>query len=178
MTTARVLLERLDATIADGELGMVEFSAAECRVLRALLPAQLPAQPTRVALVGCGKEKLATEAPARDLYTGSLFAMASRYAEAHCDAWFVLSAEHGLVAPETVIEPYDRRIADIRWRALVAEQLAAAVPADATLVLLAGDAYGAWRELVPNVVEEPLKGMGIGARRAWFANETPMKEAC
>jgi hypothetical protein len=161
------LLSRLDAAIADGDLGLAEFNAAECRVLRSILPGR---RPTRIALVGCGKEKLSTPAPARELYTGSLFAMARRFAETTCDRWFVLSAEHGLVAPETELAPYEAKLAgDSAWSFRVAAQLAKSVPADATLVLLAGEAYGAWRGLVPNPVEEPLKGMGIGARRAWLS---------
>ncbi|WP_157362078.1 DUF6884 domain-containing protein [Haloechinothrix halophila] len=34
------------------------------------------------------------------------------YAEATGASWFVLSAEHGLVAPATVLQPYELRLAD------------------------------------------------------------------
>ena len=36
----------------------------------------------RIGLISCGKAKLAVAAPARSLYTGSLFKAASAYAEA------------------------------------------------------------------------------------------------
>jgi len=58
-------------------------------------------------LVGCGARKLAHAAPAKDLYTGPLFRAARAYAEAHADAWYVLSAKYGLVHPDRVIEPYN-----------------------------------------------------------------------
>jgi hypothetical protein len=41
------------------------------------------------------------------LYISPLFRKASRYCEAQYDAWFILSAKYGLVAPEQVIAPYD-----------------------------------------------------------------------
>src|SRR5205823_5951243 len=46
-------------------------------------------------------------APARELYASPLFRLASRFCSATCDRWFVLSARHGLVDPQHVIEPYD-----------------------------------------------------------------------
>lgn len=67
----------------------------------------------RVALVGCGKTKLRSAAPAKDLYTGPLFRMARAYAERTCDAWAILSAKHFLVMPDEVIEPYDLRLEDL-----------------------------------------------------------------
>ena len=42
-----------------------------------------------------------------DLYTSALFHGRRTYVERKCERWFVLSAEHGLVAPETVLAPYD-----------------------------------------------------------------------
>lgn len=64
----------------------------------------------RVALVGCGASKLGHAAPARELYTGDLFRKASAWAQTHADRWYVLSARHGLVHPDTVLEPYDQRM--------------------------------------------------------------------
>ena len=33
--------------------------------------------------------------------------MARRYAETHAERWYILSAAHGLVDPERIIDPYD-----------------------------------------------------------------------
>lgn len=50
--------------------------------------------------------------PARDLYTSTLFTGRRRYVEQSCDAWFVLSARHGLVRPDERLEPYDETLND------------------------------------------------------------------
>lgn len=63
----------------------------------------------KVGLVGCVKSKRGTAAPARDLYTSALFRGRRRYVELTCDRWFILSARHGLVEPEEILEPYDDR---------------------------------------------------------------------
>ena len=65
----------------------------------------------RIGIVACSKTKLATPAPAKDLYTSPLFKAARAYCERTYDRWFILSALHGLVEPETVIEPYDVTLA-------------------------------------------------------------------
>lgn len=129
-------------------------------------------EPSRIALVGCSKTKGGSAAPARELYRGDLFARSVAYAEATCAQWLILSAEHGLLDPDEVVGSYETTLEPRRadaWGQRVADQLVAAVPADATLVFLAGSIYGAFRGHVPNPIEEPLAGMGIGARKAWLA---------
>lgn len=64
----------------------------------------------RVGLIACGQEKLDHAAPAADLYTSRHFKAARAYVEATCDAWAILSAKHGLVMPDRVLEPYDARM--------------------------------------------------------------------
>lgn len=64
----------------------------------------------RIGLVACVKSKQPTAAPARDLYDSALFSGARAAVEASCDEWFVLSAKHGLLAPDTVIEPYEQTL--------------------------------------------------------------------
>ena len=44
-------------------------------------------------------------AKAKDLYTSDWFRKARAYVEHRGGPWFILSAEHGLVDPETVIGP-------------------------------------------------------------------------
>jgi hypothetical protein len=87
----------------------------------------------RIGLVGCVKSKAAIAAPARDLYVSPLFRGRRTYVERTCDQWFVLSALHGLVAPDQVLAPYDLTLADAsveerrRWSVGVLEQLTAAM---------------------------------------------------
>jgi hypothetical protein len=58
----------------------------------------------------CAARKLDRPAPARELYVSQLFEKASAYATAARDRRYVLSAKHGLVQPDTVLEPYDVRL--------------------------------------------------------------------
>ena len=63
-----------------------------------------------LVIVSCGDSKLASPAPAKDLYTSTLFKLARRYAELAGNAWLIMSSKHGLVEPDTVLEPYDYTI--------------------------------------------------------------------
>src|SRR5215203_6935079 len=53
-------------------------------------------QPTRapanIVRISCSKSKLTERAPARELYTGTLFKKAVAWAERHGYEWFVISA--------------------------------------------------------------------------------------
>lgn len=66
----------------------------------------------RIFLVGCVKTKSAAPSPARDLYSSDLFKKRRAYVESVGGRWFVLSAQHGLVAPGDVLEPYDMALKD------------------------------------------------------------------
>lgn len=143
----------------------------------------VPPTPLVVGLVGCGAAKRPVPCPARDLYTGGLFAKTSAYAEQACDQWFVLSAKHGLVHPETVLAPYDMRLGDRRtgppiwdWVALVMYGLLDRFDPQTVhhFVVLAGGQYRtvlhefppAWTYAVP------LAGLGIGQQLAWLSAAT------
>lgn len=133
-----------------------------------------------LVLVGCVKRKLDVPAPAKDLYTSTLFRKERAYAEQAGARWFVLSAEHGLVDPEQVLEPYDLRLSktsrDYRraWGARVVKQLGEAVGtvAGLTIEVHAGSAYAdAIRGLLSGegaTVIEPLAGLTMGARLSWY----------
>ena len=68
-------------------------------------------------------------APARHLYTSPLVRGRRAYVERSCARWFILSAKHGLLSPEVVIEPYNQTLkgrprAEKRaWSDRVLEQL-------------------------------------------------------
>lgn len=139
-------------------------------------------------VVGCGKAKLAVSAPARELYTGSLFRAARRYAEAKGGPWAILSAEHGLVLPTEVLAPYDRKLelkgAVLRDWALRAASRCADVLIELggshQVEVLAGHPY-AWpfrNELLWMGFEstEPLEGLGLGLRLQWLSGATHTAE--
>lgn len=135
-------------------------------------------------VIGCGKAKLSSPAPAWRLYTGSLFVAARRYAEASGQRWAILSAKHGLVEPDRVLEPYDVRLKLkgeelSRWAqeaAYACERMLRRLPKQSVEVL-AGHPY-AWpfrNELLwlANIEStEPLEGMGLGQRLQWLSRAT------
>lgn len=60
-----------------------------------------------VLILGCVKTKGPVPAKAKDLYISPMWTKRRRYAEATGKPWFIYSAEHGIIEPEMVIEPYD-----------------------------------------------------------------------
>jgi len=85
---------------------------------------------------------------ARDLYQSRLFRLSRAYAEAFCDDWRILSAEHNVVKPDQVIAPYDRSLLSMSkaerrdWRTSAPADLHYTWPhGSARFVLLGGAAY-------------------------------------
>jgi len=131
---------------------------------------------TPVYLVACVAQKLPNAAPAADLYQSDWFRKARAYVELQGAPWFILSALHGVVAPDEVIAPYDhtllvqtareRRL----WGELVTTQLAARIGATCPIVFLAGRLYreplAAW---AGDRAAVPMQGLGIGQQKAWLA---------
>ncbi len=154
--------------------------------------------PLRVALVACSKTKLDSPAPVRaaELYSPSqLFSAAYGYAGAHNDAVFILSAKHGLVPPDQPLACYEQTLTTMgkaarqAWARGVAAQLdrwsrrwsAAHGRPIGTVELHAGKAYTDF--LVPLLtaqgieVANPLAGLMIGQRKAWYKNRGGRAEA-
>lgn len=136
----------------------------------------------RIGLIGCVKSKAATSAPAAELYTSALFRGRRAAVERSCDRWFVLSALHGLVAPDEVLEPYDLAMASLsvvdrrRWSFGVLGTLRERLgdlPSQ-TFEVHAGATYtdhglveGLRRDGA--VVELPVAGRTLGQQLAWYA---------
>ena len=129
----------------------------------------------RIALVADSSTQRATPAPAWQLYTSTRFQLARRYAAAHADRWYVLSAQHGLVAPRAVLAPDNVRLAVLpraarqAWAARVAQELARYNQPETTWLILAGPT--ATEELLPLLrgpIAQPLHGLGIGSQVQWL----------
>ncbi len=136
-------------------------------------------------VIGCGKAKLERRARARELYTGSLFVAARRYAEASGEPWAILSAKHGLVLPDDELDPYDTimRLRGVELRSWALRAATRCVQEFDRLPrlfrrveCLAGHPY-AWpfrNELhwwdIPST--EPLEGLGLGFRLQWLSRST------
>ena len=126
----------------------------------------------RIALVSCVKSKRGSAAPAKDLYTSTLFGGLRMYAERNAERWFILSALYGLVDPDTVIEPYEKTLNKMptheraEWAQGVQRRLAEVLPPGSEVIMLAGERY---REgLIPFLeangfkVSIPLQGLPFG----------------
>lgn len=135
---------------------------------------------TPLVLIGCSARKLASSAPARDLYRGDLFRKSVQWAEAQGYPWLVLSALYGIVSPDDVIAPYDvtLNVLDTEDRKLWATsaflQLRRKAGLDRPIIILAGEPYR--RHLVPRLkgettfsISAPLGNLGIGLQRQALA---------
>jgi hypothetical protein len=135
----------------------------------------------KIGLVSCVKSKLPHAAPASDLYTSALFRGARCSVERSCDRWFILSAEHGLVSPDEVLEPYEKTLTTAspnerrRWSRRVLDELRQALGdvRGHTFEIHAGAAYANFGltdglEQAGGVVDLPLEGLGLGKRLAYY----------
>lgn len=131
-----------------------------------------------VVLVACVKAKRDTPAPARDLYVSAWFKKARAYAELVGDAWYILSAEHGVLDPNATVAPYERSLltmsSDDRkaWARRVITQADGLLRRNDQVIVLAGWRYrvGLVGPLLQRVesVACPMSGLGIGQQLAWL----------
>lgn len=135
----------------------------------------------RIGLVGCVKEKAPTPRPARRLYTSTLFSGRVAFVERSCARWFILSALHGVVDPDDVLEPYDVSLVGAsrqhcrEWALMVLGQLRHRLGTlDAyDYEVHAGAPYREFGlvdglEAAGAVVENPTRGLGIGRQLAFY----------
>ncbi|WP_311174153.1 DUF6884 domain-containing protein [Halobellus ordinarius] len=137
-----------------------------------------------IGLVSCTKSKRDQAAPPKDLYDESaLFRKARAYVEENHEAWYILSAKHGVLAPDgDPIEPYDETLSGAsverkrEWSRRVSTQLHDnGVLTDGTrLVFHAGRDY--YDELIPLLndadatitIDTPADGLRYGETLAWY----------
>ena len=131
-----------------------------------------------VYLVSCGAKKAAQRERAADLYQSDWFRKARAYVERIGCRWFILSAEHGLIAPGVQIDSYDTALAMMsarerrQWGARVAAQLDRTLGVDyaGEIVFLAGRLYRApLLDYAGQRARIPMAGLGIGQQKAWLA---------
>ena len=129
-----------------------------------------------LVLIACCKEKLKHSAPAKDLYVSALFQKSRAWAENNGYPFAILSAKHGVIDPDAIIDPYDlslngmSNVGRTRWNYKVENQLMSRADLRSTdrLIVLAGKHYLGFSALVPFAIETPLEGLGIGKRLSWL----------
>lgn len=132
----------------------------------------------RLYLVSCVSKKLPHPAPAREFYCSTWFVLARRLIEREHAPWYILSAKHGLVHPDSALAPYDQtlrtmRVADRRdWAARVERQMDETLPSAEEVIVFAGKRY---REYLQDYlmrrfdsVKVPMRGLGIGQQLSWL----------
>ena len=131
--------------------------------------------------IGCGQAKRGGEQRAVDLYTGSLFRAhlaIARHSTGRNPQ--ILSAEHGLLAPHEAIRLYDTTLDDDdhwrRWSTRILAKVRHYLKHTRrpSILVLAGaryvDGWAPEARALGVTVDEPLRGLELGARRA-FARE-------
>jgi hypothetical protein len=122
---------------------------------------------TTLMIVGCGKVKGERPAAAMDLYRGDLTRKRIQIAQdlrggdgASHDGlpWLILSAEHGLVMPSRILDPYETTISTTDRAALVERVRLQLVGVGAehglTLIVEAGAAY-------LSILDDAAEGMDV-----------------
>lgn len=131
-----------------------------------------------VCLVACTSRKGDYPAPAEFIYKSPLFSAGRSYAENRSDQWFILSAKHGLLSPNDVIEPYNEslmRLSDSQrqaWAECVRQNFNARVPPGGRVIFLAGLTYRSYLaplfEADGRETAAPMSALGIGSQVAWL----------
>jgi cytoplasmic iron level regulating protein YaaA (DUF328/UPF0246 family) len=134
--------------------------------------------PITFVLISCSKSKLATKAPARELYTGGLFQKAVAWAERHQHPWFIVSALYGLVTPDQELNPYDFTLKQLRarereaWGQRTISALDKYTATGSHAFLIMPELY---RRNIQSALlqygityENPVKGMRIGQQKRWL----------
>ena len=140
-----------------------------------------------VLLVTCVKTKQGYPCAAKDLYISPLFKKQRYYAEQCAVPWFILSAEHGLVAPDEWLAPYERYLPDTpaayrkAWAAWVVARLELLVGPLAGKVIEVHAGADYLETIKPHVetrgatVIDPLNGLSHGRRLAWYGTAEPAR---
>ena len=132
----------------------------------------------KIALVSSTGAKGDHPARARDVYVSGWFRMASAYADCVADEWYILSAVHGLIPPDTVISPGDVALSSLpaaereAWAVRVIADLRRHLRLGNHVIFLAGEAYRPG--LIDAIhrlgcsVEIPMEGLRIGEQLRWL----------
>lgn len=127
-------------------------------------------------VIPCGRDKLDHAAPASDLYVGSAFkaclAAALHQVDGDRSKVLILSALHGLVTLDTVLEPYDVKMGD-EWALDTRDDGLDLLELQFLLHGLAEDDI----DLYAMLPKAYLAALDTVARR-WFVWIAPVYEAC
>jgi len=124
----------------------------------------------KIVLISCCKQKKSIPSPAKDIYISTLFKYSFRYANTlHPDKILILSAKHGLLELEEIIEPYNKTLNDFtlierkKWSNSIIVDLKKIADLDFDhFTILAGNRYCQFILPHLNHYSRPLEGLSIG----------------
>ncbi|SDK38577.1 DUF6884 domain-containing protein [Bradyrhizobium ottawaense] len=133
-----------------------------------------------VAFVSCVKTKANRPMPAKDFYLSPWFRLARRYVEKNAHRWYILSAAHGCIHPEDIIDPYDVTLNGASaadrgyWAVVVRDQFDKLGPnlSGERAIIFAGLNYR--RDLISPLlrtfdeVQVPMEGLKMGQQLSWL----------
>jgi hypothetical protein len=131
-------------------------------------------------LIGCVAQKQALAGLAKDLYVSELFRRRRAYAEATERPWLILSALHGIVDPEVLLEPYEMTLKKLpkgvreTWGHRVVDQLQSRFGplSGLTFEIHAGEEYVASIARLLGargaLLVRPLHGLRLGQQLQWY----------
>ena len=100
-----------------------------------------------IALISCSESKKREAAPAADLYTSPRFKLSRAFALRQELNYYIISAKHGLLSPQDVIEPYDVNLRSFRpneraaWAEKVVTRLLSLHPKTERVIIIADGLY-------------------------------------
>ena len=134
-----------------------------------------------IALISCVSQKADYKTEARNMYTSTLFTKGMKYIETILkpDKAFILSAKHGLLKLDEVIEPYNETLNTKKkserqeWAKTVFSQIQKECDVNNdNFIFLAGKKY--YKDLTQYLPNHKIimENMPIGIRLQWLTKET------
>ena len=136
--------------------------------------AQLPC--ADLYLIACAARRGVTRTAARELYSSASFRKARACVELTGRPWAILSAKYGLLWPDDVVAPYEKKLdwgESRAWSERVVTALEPHLNGVSSVVFLAGDVYR--RHIAADLGERgirvlvPMKGLRKGEQNAWLS---------
>lgn len=140
---------------------------------------------TQIGLIPCCGPKDSNAKTARDLYTSDLFKKNAEYADNNFDAWYILSAEYGILQLHDTVETYDKKLKRGKnedWSDAVLGDFMTRVVTDfegeswedIEVVFMCGESYrSGWESTLQERFETsiPMKGLEIGEQKSWLKEQ-------
>jgi len=130
----------------------------------------------KIIFISCGGSKLDHSSRARDLYVGTLFKKSMAYAKTlNPDEIYILSAKHGLLELDDIIEPYDmalnnmKKLARLKWADRVLSQLSGRTDIrNSEFIFFAGKKYRENLTAHLRHYSVPMERKPIGKQLKWL----------